>query len=353
MNDTFRRAALLAACAAITPAVLADSGARPDDHAPIGVMADHYHEAGEWMVSYRYMRMDMEGNRRGTDSIAPDTIATTIPNRFFGQPMQPPTLRAVPTEMSMDMHMLGAMYAPTDRVTLMAMVNYLIKDMDHLTYAGPTGSEILGEFTTRTEGLGDASISALVRLHEQAGQRLHLQAGVSVPLGSIDEQDQILTPMGMRPSPRLPYPMQLGSGTWDPIIGLTWSRLGERISGGVQWRSVFRVHDNDEDYRLGDEHRLTGWLAWRFAEHVSASLRLEGLRRGNISGQDPAIVAPVQTADPDRQGIERWSLGLGVNWIIGGGHRLAAEWLTPIHQDLDGPQLETDDTVTLGWQWSF
>lgn len=353
MNHLFRLAAAVAVTLFMIAAALADSASRPDDHAPISVMADHYHNAGEWMLSYRYMRMDMSGNRLGSDRIDPDTIATTAANRFFGQPMQPPTLRVVPTAMSMDMHMLGTMYAPSDGITLMAMVNYLIKDMDHLTYAGPTGSEVLGRFTTRSEGLGDASISALIRLYEQNGQRLHLQAGLSLPLGSITKRDRILTPMGMRPRPRLPYPMQLGSGTWDPILGLTWSRLGERFGAGVQWRSVLRVHDNDENYRLGDEHSLTGWLSWRFDDRLSASLRLEGYRRGNISGQDPAIIAPVQTADPDRQGVDRWSLGLGVNWLIGGGHRLAAEWRRPIDQDLDGPQLETDDVVTLGWQWSF
>ena len=28
---------------------------RPDYHAPIGVMADHKHEKGDWMVSCRFM----------------------------------------------------------------------------------------------------------------------------------------------------------------------------------------------------------------------------------------------------------------------------------------------------------
>ena len=37
------------------------TAARPDGHAPISVMGDHMHAMGEWMVSYRYMTMDMEG----------------------------------------------------------------------------------------------------------------------------------------------------------------------------------------------------------------------------------------------------------------------------------------------------
>ena len=43
---------------------------RPDSHAPIGVMGEHVHSKGEWMASYRYMRMNMEPNRIGTDDVS-------------------------------------------------------------------------------------------------------------------------------------------------------------------------------------------------------------------------------------------------------------------------------------------
>ena len=36
--------------------------ARPDEHAPAGVMLDHSHRQGELMVGYRYVSMEMEGN---------------------------------------------------------------------------------------------------------------------------------------------------------------------------------------------------------------------------------------------------------------------------------------------------
>jgi hypothetical protein len=68
---------------------------------------------------------------------------------------------------------------------------------------------------------------------------------------------------------------------------------------------------------------------------------------------DPAIMAPVQTADPDRQGIDRLAAGAGINWSLPADHRLAAELMVPVYQDLDGPQLETDWNLTVGWQWAF
>ena len=37
-------------------------------------MGDHYHSKGEWMVSARYMRMLMSGNRTGTTDLADQDI---------------------------------------------------------------------------------------------------------------------------------------------------------------------------------------------------------------------------------------------------------------------------------------
>ncbi|MEM1080200.1 MAG: transporter [Pseudomonadota bacterium] len=325
---------------------------RPDDHAPIGVMGDHLHDKGEWMLSYRFMRMDMSGNRDGTDSLTPEEIATTAPNRFFGMPGQPPTLRVVPVEMTMDMHMFGAMYAPSDRVTLMLMVNYLDNEMDHITFAGGMGSARLGTFTTESSGFGDTRLTSLISLYNTPNSKLHAIVGVEAPTGSTDETDDILTPMGMRPTVRLPYPMQLGTGSWSAIVGLNQTWYADRFSVGAQWQSAFRLNENSDDYTRGDEHRLNLWGAWRLAQHISASARLEGFYRGNIDGQDPRIMGPVQTADPDRQRARRLDLGLGLNYVFGNS-RIALEWLNPIYQDLDGPQLEVDSSLILGWQYAF
>jgi hypothetical protein len=98
------------------------TGARPDGHAPIGVMADHYHKKGEWMTSYRYMFMSMDGNRMGDDNLSTAQVA---PGTGVGFPI-------VPIKMHMGMHMLGMMYAPSDRVTLMGMLNHTSMEMDHL-----------------------------------------------------------------------------------------------------------------------------------------------------------------------------------------------------------------------------
>lgn len=329
------------------------------DHAPIGVMADHRHNEGEWMLSYRYMSMDMSGSRDGTDAISPEETVTTVANPFANPPMMPPTLRVVPTDMPMQMHMIGGMYGLSDRVTLMAMGMYVTREMDHITFQGPMGATRLGTFTTETAGIGDTTIGAIIGLDD--GSRPHAQVNLglalSLPTGSLNETDQTLTPMGTTPSPRLPYPMQLGSGTFDAKPSLTARSRQGKVNYGAQASAVLRLGENDEGYALGDVFELTGWLAYEPAPWLSVSSRLKVRTMGAIDGMDPLIMAPVQTADPANHGGDTVEALFGIN-LAGSqdwrkGHRLALEVGLPLHRDLNGPQMETDMTLTLGWQKAF
>ncbi|RKQ70947.1 hypothetical protein DES40_0254 [Litorimonas taeanensis] len=329
------------------------------DHAPIGVMADHRHKKGEFMVSYRYMTMDMDGNRDGTNSLSSETIATTIANPFFGQPMQPPTLRVVPENMKMDMHMVGAMYGLSDRITLMGMTSYLKNDMDHTTFQGGMGTNVLGEFTTKSKGFGDSTIGAIIGLDDgsKTSRQINLNLGLSLPTGSIEETDDILTPMGMTPTVRLPYPMQLGTGTYDLKSNVTYFDRSGKVGWGGQTSLRLPLGKNDEGYRKGNQLQGTAWVSYEPAYWLSFSGRIKATAQRAISGQDSAIVAPVQTADPFNHGGEQVEALFGVN-LAGQtgalrGHRLALEVGLPVYRNLNGPQLETDSTVTLGWQKAF
>ncbi len=338
---------------------------RVDDHAPIGVMGEHRHKPGDLMLSYRFMRMWMEDNLIGKDEVDPAGIAANVPNIFFGNAPFPtgvaPNLRIVPINMMMDMHMFGAMYGLTDRVTLMGMLPYVEKSMEHLTFLGPRGTNLRGAFTTKSKGIGDisgtASIGLIDREAPDAEMHVDLLLGLSAPTGSTSKSDEVLTPIGTRPTTRLPYPMQIGSGTWDFLPGVTYTQREGDISWGGQWRGTVRLENsNDDGYSLGDKHMGTAWAAYRWAPWISSSLRVMAQTMEKIDGFDPLIVAPVQTANPNFQGGERVDLLLGVNLIAREdaghlcGHRLALEAGMPVYQNLNGPQLSTDWTFTVGWQ---
>jgi hypothetical protein len=334
-----------------------------DDHAPIGVMADHAHKKGEVMFSFRAMHMEMQGNQIGTDSADPNTIATTVPNRFAGMPMQPPTLRIVPTEMRTEMYMLGMMYAPSDAVTLMVMGNYIEKEMDHITFQGGMGTDRLGTFTTNPTGIGDTKVAALFPLmgipdaEDDTRDELTLKAGVSIPTGSISQTDDILTPMGGTPTVRVPYMMQTGTGTWDLEPALTYKARRGTMGFGAQATASIKTGSNGADYSFGDVYEGSAWMSYRPAQWVSLSGRVRGRTTGRISGIDGNIMGPVQTANPDFQGGERVDVIGGVNFVAthGGlaGHRIGIEVGAPVYQNLNGPQMAGQWFATIGWQKGF
>lgn len=297
---------------------------------PAGVMTGHHHGAGEWMISYRYMRMEMDGNRDGTSSVSNADI--------FAQGFM-----VAPTSMSMGMHMIGAMYGLTDQTTVMAMIPYREISMLHRTGTGV-------RFSTESEGLGDIRLGGLFTLWSEDDAYLKATAGLSLPTGSISVKDR--TPMGRQ---RLPYPMQLGSGTWDVVPGLAYLQEGPEWSWGLEATQMLRMGENHNDYRLGNQTEVGAWVARSLGGGWSASLRLAGRRWGDVHGADPQLnPAVVPTARPDLRGGKRLDVLAGIDYhaASGGpvGNRIFLEAGAPIWQDLDGPQLETDFLVTIGWQ---
>ncbi|MEO0374058.1 MAG: transporter [Cyanobacteria bacterium P01_A01_bin.17] len=312
---------------------------RPDSHAPIGVMGDHTHSKGEVMLSYRYMRMGMSGNLDGRNNLTPEEVLADF--------------QITPLRMTTEMHMFGAMYAPTDELTLMVMAPYVIKSMDHLTRMGTN-------FTTNSEGFGDIRLSGLYKIFDRSNQRIHFNAGISFPTGSISEKDT--TPAG--PNQVLPYPMQTGAGTFNLMPGITYLGQAGNWSWGGQGMGTIRLGRNVQEYRLGNQLSLTAWGARKWSKSISTSLRLKGRILGNNVGEDPRL-APgnllepplIPTIDPDLRGGSRVDLSVGLNFLAQKGflkgHRFALEAGLPIFQSLSGPQLENDFTITVGWQKAF
>src|ERR1700722_9115752 len=98
--------------------------------------------------------------------------------------------------------------------------------MDHLRSDGTTFSQF-------AQGLGDLEAMGLITIYgniRKGGNRLVLNAGGSFPTGSINVKDHA-DGNPAAPNAQLEYFMQLGSGTLDPMPGLTY--LGE--SGHWSW----------------------------------------------------------------------------------------------------------------------
>ena len=86
------------------------------------------------------------------------------------------------------------------------------------------------------------------------------------------------------------------------------------------------------------------------SESLSASVKLDYSSQNEVDGEDSRMMKMMSPAlSPTSQGRDITTLGLGLNYYFqnGGlsGHRLAAEWETPIDQKVNGVQLELDSVL--------
>ncbi|MXY99681.1 transporter [Candidatus Poribacteria bacterium] len=339
---------------------------RPDSHAPIGVMGDHAHSAGELMLSYRFMGMAMDGLLDGTDTLSTEDALLHY--------------QMVPTTMQMQMHMFGAMLAPHNSVTLMAMTSYRNNFMEmegaH-THAAGGHDHAVGHQEIESAGLGDLRISALIPLHITSNADIIFNAGVSIPTGAIDVEgthgdDELIV---------LPYPMQLGSGSFELRPAVTFAGTSGFWSYGAQAHAAIPLNENSRNYRLAPTVGSTIWGARKLSDWLNISIRGSIQNWGNITtsaehtedehdhtahDNHTAPAAPTQTVymsptmDPNLQGGTRANLAAGVNFIVPdrfgsilAGQRLAVEFQTPIYQNLDGPQMTLGWAIVAGWQYAF
>ena len=302
----------------------------------INVLGIHTHLADEWMVGYSPMIMTMDGNRMGTTRVSNSDVLESY--------------MVTPVDMTMEMHMLHLMYAPSDELTLAAMINYERRSMNHLTRMGMS-------FVTESEGFGDLNLGATFTALgdvRAGGQRLLVSAGVSLPTGSIDERGT--TPMGT--DQKLPYPMQLGSGTFDLLPGIVYVDHSRNWAWLVEARGAIRLGRNSNEYALGDSLGLSAGVSRRVTDWFSLSSAVEGHVWGNVKGADPELnPMMVPTADPSLRGGRVASMNFRADFFATdgklGGQRLVVELAVPFHQFLHGPQLTKQTQLRVAWTWTL
>ena len=310
-------------------------------YAPIGVMGAHTHKEGEWMFSYRFSYMEMEGLRNGDSR---ESLNDNFRNRNG-------TFLALPRRMTMRMHMLGIMYGVSDDFTLGVMIPWMESSMA-VQLANGT------DFRTRTDGFGDIKLNGILKLWEENNESLLLNLGVSLPTGAINES--AITPASNGNRAQLPYPMQLGSGTVDFMPGLTYTGSNDDWGWGAQAIATLRMHRNYRGYNKGHSIMFNTWVSRKITKNFATSLRIEVNSFDDIEGKDDEIdpgKANTPTADNDLRGGTRVDAHLGFNYLftdgIFKGHNIGLEIGMPVYQYLEGPNLETDWTATIGWQMHF
>ncbi|MBI4945631.1 MAG: transporter [Bacteroidetes bacterium] len=312
---------------------------------PAGVMISTVHPKGTWMFSYTYMNTMMENNLVGTNKVDDPFIY----NHYIMSPQN----------MRMDMQMLMVMYGVSDKLNVMLMSNYNILTMNMNMMQGMTinmnGSAMSNSDSTTsslTSGLGDTKLYALYSLLNRNGHFLIASGGFSIPTGSINKKGR--SDNTMYPGTRLPYVMQLGSGTFDFMPGVTYVMKKNKITCSAQVLSVIRPFYNSIGYHFGNELTFNVWTAYQWFPWMSSSMRFESYTSGTIKGNDPQVYAVMEPdANPMCYGGYRLSGYAGINFFITKGrlrnNKFSVEYGLPFYQNLNGPQQSIHSTLYAVW----
>jgi hypothetical protein len=312
-------------------------------------------EKGQGVAGINFQHYEFDGLMQGSSSISVrETIANT-PNRFFGDPMQPKTLRVVPISAEADVIFPYANFAINDYMALVALAPLIRKETVLETY-NPQGTASIGTNKVTTQGLGDIKFGAVFRAYNSKDNKhnLIIDAVLSMPTGSITEEDMQLTPSNTKIKARLAYGMQLGTGTWDAIVGASYWGKDDLWGWGTQYLATLPLESrNSEGWRYGDKHELSSWISYEWDPTLVTSARIRGETQGKIHGIDPHIYGPGLGADPDNYGGNKVELSFGVNWMVAPANNISIEFSKPVYQDRNGVQADHDYSLFLSWRTGF
>ncbi len=233
-------------------------------------------------------------------------------------------------------------YGVTPDVTVFGVIPILDKNLDATIPEGPRQGERIERGPT---GLGDVRLFAryTVWSRNRAGQtqRLAPLVGLETPTGADDRTDEL---------GRLPPPLQLGSGSWDPFFGavFTWQTL--------QWQvdvsPVYEVNTEANDFEFGDEARLDVASKYRLWTNERSG-RVPGFLYGNLETNliwQAKNVRGEQTVE--ESGGTTWFVAPGLQYItrtfvVEGAVQL------PVVQDGNGTALEDDFITTLSLRFNL
>ena len=310
-------------------------GDRPDSYAPVGVWNDFVLSEGEIQFGYRMSVDNFDGLKIGEFEVGVFEVLDVF--------------ESTPITSESVTHFFSAAFSPMPRVTIIGQVPIRMNSVDQL-------DRDLFMVSSESNSLGDIRVDALASVYDVGPYRAHVSGGISLPTGSTDAED--VQPGSPTPS-RLPYSLQVGSGTLDVHPALTVQAMNEHGSVGLQAGGTIRMGENDQGYTLGNRVDVSGWAGFKISEQLSFSARAAYQQWQSVSGSDAALDGAVNAIAnplvfPELTGGSRLDLPLGINVHLTegplAGHRIGVEWVLPISQDLDGPQLRPNWGLNFGWQ---
>lgn len=178
-------------------------------------------ESRQWHVSYTYAVSDYDKYYIGTNAVSYTNVLFEPGAEARTEYNYP----VVPTEITQEVHALRVAYDLTDATTLRAQLPFVTQSTDHISIVPGYDA-----FNISSEGVGDIAFVADSIVRQSLNSVWKVGAGVSLPTGSIDEEGDTPRASGDQ---QLPYTMQLGSGTWDFPVFVSFRKYEASWDWGV------------------------------------------------------------------------------------------------------------------------
>ena len=299
-----------------------------------------------WHLSLKYQKSEFDHYHKGTKKLSVDEVLFSPGDEQRSNDNFP----VAPTKIIQRVHALIIAYEFSDKTTLRVALPHVEQNTDHVSIVPGYSA-----FNIKSTGIGDVSVVGTYRLPGSHGGDWQLGAGISLPTGSIDQKGD--TPRGPGDQ-QLPYTMQLGSGTIDIPVHVTYLRRGTKINWGGELAGKIRLGKNDRNYRLGNNFTISSWAGLNSSQWIQPSIRVSYKNWGRIHGADTELMVPgaypfpAPVTDPHLFGGKQLEAVLGLKFPLFSPRRyIEFEFGTPFYQSLNGPQTgeEYHFAVTFGF----
>lgn len=247
-----------------------------------------------------------------------------------------------PSPADRNLEVLGSIsvlgYGATSDLALFGVLPYLDKELDLTTPGGQ-------RMTRSTNGIGDASLFARYTVFQKdlPGRNFRIAPflGLKLPTGDEGDRDSF---------GRLPQPLQLGSGSWDPFGGViaTYQTLDYQVDAQLSYKANTKANG----FEFGDEFQFDASLQYRlWPRELGAGVPgfLYGVIETNLLHQAKNEISG--TNDPN-SGSTKLFLSPGLQYVT---KRWILEAIVqlPVVQDLNGMTLKDDYSVRAGFRVNF
>ena len=237
---------------------------------------------------------------------------------------------ALNRDMTVQATALVGVYGWNQDVTLIGVAPYLDKEQTRSIGSSPRGDV----------GFGD--VKGFIRYTAYRNNYRRGQTAIA-PFFALE------APTGEHEKVGLPRPLQLGSGSWDPILGITFQKLGlcEGHFGAVSYQE----NTEADGFEFGDVYEVNYAYQNVLREYGSneSYSTLTGLfesslvveeKHENNGVKNPNTGGTTLYLSPGIQYVKR-------RWVLEGSVQL------PVVQNLHGTALEKDFSITVGGRWNF